>query len=86
MRINARLASAQVRELEWLKRTTHASTTEVIKAAIRVYYRELNKGQTEPGRLLREAGFVGCGEAEADLSQNYKDALGQDLATKHDHR
>ena len=86
MRINARLEPTQAHELNLLKRTTHASTTEVIKTAIRVYYRELNKRQAEPGRLLREAGFVGCGEADAELSQNYKDALAQDLAAKHDHR
>lgn len=86
MRINARLEPAQAHELEWLKRTTHASTTEVIKAAIRVYYRELKKTQAQPGALLREAGFVGCGEADPELSQNYKDALTQDLAAKHDHR
>ena len=43
MRINARLESTQAHELDWLKRTTHASTTEVVKTAIGVYYRELKK-------------------------------------------
>ena len=86
MRINARLEPTQAHELDWLKRTTHASTTEVIKNAIQVYYRELKQRQGEPGRLLRSTGFIGCGEADADLSLNYKEALAHDLAAKHDHR
>ena len=86
MRINARLDEPQARELDWLKRATHAGTTEVIKNAIGLYYRELKSRRTEPGHILREVGFVGCGEAGADLSRNYKDALAQDLAAKHDHR
>lgn len=30
--------------------------------------------------------FIGCVEAEPDLSKNYKTYLGQELAQKYDHR
>ena len=86
MRINARLEAQQAHELEWLKRTTHAGTTEVIKNAIRAYYRDVKNTQAKPGRILRDTGFIGCGEADPELSATYKDALAQDLAVKHGHR
>jgi hypothetical protein len=36
--------------------------------------------------ILEDSGLVGCGEAEEDLSENYKMALTESWSAKHDYR
>lgn len=86
MRLNARLPEELARKLETLERVTGQSTSDVVRAALERYFTEV----CGPGRSAREAiyqaGLVGCGEAEADLSATYKSRLAESLGRKHGHR
>ncbi|AWB67291.1 CopG family transcriptional regulator [Saccharobesus litoralis] len=85
-RINARLDDEYMAKLERLKSQMHTSTTEVLKLAIDdLYETQLNQKQAKLQALLN-SDFVGCGEAEADLSSHYKSYLNSDLSKKHDNR
>lgn len=84
-RINARLDNEHMAKLEKLKSQMHTSTTEILKMAIDdLYETQLNQKQAKLQALL-ESDFVGCAEAEVDLSSNYKSYLNADLSKKHDH-
>jgi len=86
MRLNARLPEELARKLEALERATGQSTSDVVRAALERYFTEI----CGPGRSARAAilgsGLVGCGEAEADLSEAYKSRLHEGLGRKHGHR
>jgi Arc/MetJ-type ribon-helix-helix transcriptional regulator len=86
MRLNARLPEELAQKLEALVRATGQSTSEVVRVALEHYFNEI----CGSGRSAREAihlsGFVGCGEAEADLSTTYKSRLSEGLGRKHGHR
>lgn len=43
-------------------------------------------GEKTPAELLMESGFIGCGEADPLLSENYKSRLTEILREKHDNR
>ncbi len=72
MRLNVRLPEDLARKLEALERATGQSTSDVVRAALERYFTEI----CGPGLSAREAiylsGLVGCGDAEADLSETYK--------------
>ncbi|UJB68736.1 CopG family transcriptional regulator [Acaryochloris sp. 'Moss Beach'] len=70
MRINARLDDEYALKLNYLQRQTEKSVTEIIKLALDAYYQEY--AQQHPIDLLTESGFIGCGEAESNLSTHYK--------------
>jgi len=78
-RINARLDEALARKLAELRARTGKSTTELIRASIENYFDQVT-GSAGPGALLDE--FVGCGEAEPDLSDTYKSVLRDSIALK----
>ena len=42
--------------------------------------------ETSAYERLMQSGFIGCGEAEPDLSVNYKAHLSDSLSAKYDHR
>ena len=42
--------------------------------------------KTSAYERLMQSGFIGCGEAEPDLSVNYKAQLSDSLSAKYDHR
>ncbi len=71
-RLNARLDGALAQKLEFLKRRTNKSVTEIVRESIERYY-EQTRGQLDHAhRAFDGAGFVGCGEADEDLSSTYK--------------
>ncbi len=86
MRINARLDEDSARKIEYLKDVTHAPVTDVVKCAIDLYYQHMRQAQDGAKDRLFETGFVGCGVADPELSQTYKDDLSQALEAKHGHR
>ncbi len=45
-----------------------------------------SKVKKAPAELLMESGFIGCGEADPLLSENYKSRLTEILREKHDNR
>ncbi len=86
MRINARLDDDHARKLEYLHQRTGARTSDIIKDAIDLYYRQMKQPASDAARLLRDADFIDCGEAEPDLSARYKEVYSEILAHKHGHR
>jgi hypothetical protein len=86
MRINARLDDDHSRKLKFLRRATGAGISDVVKQAIDLYYERLRQTSEKPGEALAKAGFVGCGEGPADLSDIYKDVLQAELPGKYGHR
>jgi len=84
MRINARLDDEHFSKLEALKNSGHQTTTEVIKKALDYYYDvKKNQNKTNINQLLK-SDFIACGNAESDLSENYKSYLTNSLKQKND--
>lgn len=86
MRINARLDDRRSQKLEYLIRATDQAISEIVKRAIDVYYTQVRESQPRPADILSRSGFVGCGEADPELSERYKEDLAELLAAKHDSR
>jgi hypothetical protein len=86
MRINARLDESRSQKLEFLARTTHQSTSEIVKQALDLYYEQVRSHRPLPAEVLKASGFVGCGEAAPDLSERYKEEVKKQVAAKHGHR
>lgn len=81
MRINARLDEEYVHKLTYIQQQTDQAITDVIKTAIDLYYKQLQ--QHKPLDLLTQTGFIGCGQADANLSINYKSILTDNLKDKY---
>jgi len=75
MRVNARLDAGFEEKIEYLKAATGATLSDVVKASIEVYYEQVRRREVESARRLTEAGFVGCGSGDPDLSERYKAEL-----------
>lgn len=88
MRINARLDEAYSKKLEYIMHKTGVNKSEVIKQAIEIYYNQLTKQQLQanPMDIFRQNGFIGCAEAEENLSATCKRAFSNGLESKNDHR
>ncbi|MGI2906748.1 CopG family transcriptional regulator [Tolypothrix sp. VBCCA 56010] len=81
MRINARLDEEYAHKLTYIQQQTDQAVTDVIKTAIDLYYKQLQ--QQKPLDLLTQTGFIGCGQADANLSINYKSILTDNLKDKY---
>ncbi|MEE8523389.1 MAG: ribbon-helix-helix protein, CopG family [Thermoanaerobaculia bacterium] len=86
MRISARLDQNRSQKLDFLANATHLGTSEIVKRAIDVYYDQVHEARPRPAEILERSGFVGCGEADPELSERYKERVAELLATKHGHR
>ncbi len=60
-------------------------TQEQLLSLQELIRQRLQPEQTSQLSVLNEIGLVGCGEAETDLSENYKMVLTQSWGNKHDH-
>ncbi|MEH2142437.1 hypothetical protein [Nostoc sp.] len=58
----------------------------MIKSALELYYQQLQQEQKNPLSMLNQTGFIGCGQADPDLSVNYKSILRHGLKAKYDYR
>lgn len=81
MRINARLDEEYAHKLTYIQQQTDQVVTDIIKTAIDLYYKQLQ--QQKPLDLLTQTGFIGCGQADANLSINYKSILTDNLKDKY---
>jgi hypothetical protein len=81
-RLNARIDAALGEKLEYLKRRTKMSVTEVVKRSVECYYEEVRRGAGATKAILEESGFVGCAEGDSELSTDYKKSLVASLARK----
>jgi len=79
-RINARLDDELARKLAELRRRTGRSTTEIVKASIEAYY---EAERSRPRALELLADLIGAGDADPNLSTNYKAELTASLSKKH---
>ena len=83
MRINARLDDERAEKLSRLQASTRLGTSEIVRRAIDLLYRQ----QTERSRNrvddLLSSDFIGCAEGPEDLASNYKHYLTQSLDDKH---
>jgi len=86
MRINARLDQEYVDKLAYIQQQTNQAVTDVIKSAIELYYQQLQHEQKNALSMLTQTGFIGCGQADPDLSVNYKLILRDGLKAKYDYR
>lgn len=85
-RINARLDEERKAKLEFLKRSTGLSVSEIVKRGIDSFYEEQRTRRASALEILTRTGFIASGEGPEDLSVNYKDELTRILAEKHDSR
>jgi hypothetical protein len=84
MRINARLDDDDyAHKLAYIQQQTNHSVTDVIKSAIDLYYQQLQQQQKNPLDELTKTGFIGCGQAAPNLSENYKSILKDGLKAKY---
>ena len=83
MRINARLEEEDVIKLEALKQLDHHTTTEIVKEAIDVLYRQKLVHPRGSIHALLESNFIGCAEGPEDGSQTYKQEVADYLDAKY---
>jgi predicted transcriptional regulator len=82
-RLNARIDDELAAKLEHLRERTDMSVTDIVRASISLYYDQFREREAGAAReILDDVGFVGCGEAESDLSSTYKEGLTTSLAGK----
>lgn len=79
-RINARISADLARKLTVLRRRTGKSITEIVAASLEAYYAGTAKQPQPAMALLGE--FIGSGDADPGLSEDYKAALREDLDAK----
>ncbi|MDF5738443.1 MAG: CopG family transcriptional regulator [Nostoc sp.] len=72
--------------MPYIQQQTNQAVTDVIKSALELYYQQLHQQQKNALSMLTQTGFIGCGEADSDLSVNYKSILRDGLKAKYDYR
>jgi hypothetical protein len=82
LRLNARLDEGLAKKVEFLKRKTSSTTTEVLRRAIEHYYASTASGSRDGAKILQETGLIGCAAGPTDLSTRYKEDLSELLAKK----
>ena len=74
-RLSARLDEDRAAKVEYLRRATGLSASELVRRGIDLVYEEARRGQRQALAALTATGFVGSGEGPADLSERYKEYL-----------
>ena len=83
MRINARLDDTHAQKLDYLKRATHSTVSDIVKTSLDLYYDQVRGSSSRAAEVLERSGFIGCGASSPDLSTSYKEELAESLAAKH---
>lgn len=82
-RLNARIDEELAEKIEILRRRTNMGITDIVRASIELYYERFREQQrSDARRIFEAAGFIGCAEAEPDLSASYKARLSESLSDK----
>lgn len=58
---------------------------QVVQRAIDLYHEQLQPIRKTPLEIMKQSGFVGCVQAEPDLSANYKSMLRSMIQEKNAH-
>jgi len=83
LRINARLDEQAANDLEFLKDSTNANNTEVLKAALRFYANSLRNEAQRSKQAMMDSGLVDSFEGPEDLATNYKKYLTEAIDEKY---
>ena len=85
MDITIHLTEEQTEKLTYIQEHTNQDLTALLDQAIEQQYERLKPSNSDPLKVLKESGFIGCGKGGADLSTNYKEILKEEWSTKHDY-
>jgi hypothetical protein len=83
IRINARLTGEDARHFLELQRDGNVAASDLLRDALREYYAAHSKHRPSALALMNASGFIGGGDAPADLSTNYKTYLTDSLTEKY---
>jgi hypothetical protein len=73
MQINIELNQEYESKLAYVQQQTDQQDIKaVIEAAIDIYYRQLELPRKTALEIFQESGFIGCIQADENLSTNYK--------------
>lgn len=86
MDINTQLNEATADKLAHLQQMTNQDLQELLQQAIDVYYHQFQSQSKTPMGILQDNGFIGCIQAESDLSVNYKLIVQNWVQEQNDHR
>jgi hypothetical protein len=70
--INTQLNECTAAKLAHLQQMTNQNLEEILQQAIDAYYQQFQTQSKNPLEILQDNGFIGCIQAEPDLSTNYK--------------
>lgn len=83
LRINARLDEQAANDLKFLKDTTHANNTEVLKAALRFYAKHIWNDAQRSRQVLLDSGLIGSFDGLENLSADYKKYIAETVDEKY---
>jgi hypothetical protein len=86
MDINMQLNETAAAKLAHLQQMTSQNLEEILYQAIDVYYQQFQTQSKTPLEILQDNGFVGCIQAESDLSANYQSIVQSLVQERNDHR
>ncbi len=82
MRVNARLDAESQRQLDYLRETTGAGVSDVLKASLEHYYAAVRAARRPKLQHLNE--WVGkSGSGRSDVSVRTKELLSDSVSAKH---
>jgi hypothetical protein len=86
MDIQTQLNESAAAKLAHLQSLTNQSLAEILQQAIDLYYQQVQAESKTPLQILQDHGFIGCIQAEVDLSMNYKPIVQKLIQDRNDHR
>jgi hypothetical protein len=78
IRVSVRLDSNHAAKLKLLQHSTGESVSVLLRRGIGLLYREECGPTQQPFDHLKQCGFIGGWVGPSDLSERYKEALGED--------
>jgi hypothetical protein len=83
MQINIELNKEYESKLAYVQRKTDQKDMKaVIEAAIDAYYNQLEPAQKTALDIFQESAFIGCIQADPNLSTNYKSVVNAAIQTR----
>ncbi|CCI01204.1 hypothetical protein [Microcystis aeruginosa] len=75
MDITIHLSQEQREKLAYIQQHSNQDITTLLNQVIEQQYTKLHPRNSDPLKVLKESGFIGCGQGSPDLSTNYKTIL-----------
>ena len=83
MQINIQLSDGAAAKLSYIRDVTNQDLAGILQSAIDVYYHQLQTPARKPLEIAQKFGFIGCIQAEPDLSKNYKSVVQSIIEQRH---